>query len=129
MPKARQALIVENLVDVASELRSLLEQMGFKVTVLDDPQQVADTLAGRDYEVALMNMTLPDMNWRKTIMTIKSTAKTTTVIAIKQSPDEDDVRLALNAGAYIVLYRPLTPAQLTSLLTPSNDGLFVALRD
>ena len=128
MPNVKQALIVEDNRDMAAELESLLMEMGFKVTTIQEPEKVAPTLEGRDYEVALMNMTLPGMNWRRTISTIKNTARTTTIIAVKQSPNEDDVRLALNAGAYAVVDRPLTEKQLTNLLSPQNDGMFIALR-
>jgi two-component system sensor histidine kinase RpfC len=126
MPKVRQVLLVENCEKVVHELTGILGEMGFKVTVLDDPEGVSDALAGRDYEIALMNMTLPGMNWRRTLAAIKNAAKTTTVLSLREAPNEDDVRLALNAGAYAVLYRPLSAERLTSLLLPRNDGMFVA---
>ena len=128
MPSAKQALIVDDNPDMATELESLLKDMGFKVTTIQEPEKVAPTLESREYEIALMNMTLPGMNWRRTIATIKHTARTTTILAVKQAPDEDDIRLALNAGAYAVFDRPLTGKQLSSLLAPQNDGMFIALR-
>jgi DNA-binding response OmpR family regulator len=128
MAGAKQALIVEDNQDMAAELESLLTEIGFKVTTIQEPEKVAPTLECREYEIALMNMTLPGMNWRKTFTTIKNTARTTTILSIKQTPDEDDIRLALNAGSYAVFARPLTSKQLTNLLQPRNDGMFIALR-
>ena len=128
MANIRQALLVEDREAVATELESLLSKLGFKVTTIQEPESVAQILESREYEVALMNMTLPGMNWRRTMLTVKSAARTTTIIAVKESPDEDDMRLALNAGSYVALERPLRQDQLANLIAPENDGIFVALR-
>lgn len=128
MANTRQALLVEDREDIATELEALLTKIGLKVTTTQDPESVTQILASRDYEVALMNMTLPDMNWRKTMLAIKGAARTTTVISLKSTPDEDDMRLALNAGSYVAIYRPLKQEQLANLIAPENDGIFVALK-
>ena len=90
MANIRQALLVEDREAVATELESLLSKLGFKVTTIQEPESVAQILESREYEVALMNMTLPGMNWRRTMLTVKSAARTTTIIAVKESPDEVD---------------------------------------
>ena len=128
MVQTKQALIVDEDRDTAGELKVLLDSLGFKVTMLEDPNQVAETLGANQYEVALMNMTLPDMTWRRTLRTVKSAAHNTTVIMMTRSVDEDDVRNALNAGAYIVLERPLSQEQMNHVISSRNDGMFVLLR-
>lgn len=125
---ARQALIVENDKDVADELKSLLSDMGYKVTTMDNPAEVTDTLGTHQYEVALLNMRLPDMNWRGTFNTIKNASRSTTVIMMSQDPDEEDKRTALTAGAYISMERPLEGPRFANLISPKNDGMFVALK-
>ena len=129
MSRSKQALIVEDDRDIAGELKNLLHRMGFKVTLLEDPSQATDTLGTHQYEIALINMTLPEMSWRKTFLTVKNASKSTTVIMFSRSPDEDDIRVALNSGGYIVLDRPLSRDKLSNLISPRNDGLFVALRE
>ncbi len=128
MAQTKQALIVDENHEVAEELQVILDGMGFKVTTLEDVNQVAETLGTNHYEVALMNMTLPDMTWRKTLRAVKSVAQDTTVIMMTRSVDEDDVRNALHAGAYIVLERPLSQEQMSHVISPLNDGMFVLLR-
>ena len=128
MAQTKQALIVDGDHDIAEELQAILDGLGFKVTTLEDTNQVAETLEANQYEVALMNMTLPDMTWRKTLRAVKSVAQDTTVIMMTRSVDEDDVRNALHAGAYIVLERPLSQEQMTHVISPRNDGMFVLLR-
>ena len=128
MSQTRQALIVEQDQDILAELTSLLSGLGFKVTTTEDPTEVPDTLVNREFEVAFMNMPLPDMTWKKTLKTVKTAARTTTVIMMRQSADENYLRNGLNSGAYAVLDRPLTQEQIHNLIAPQNDGLFVVLR-
>lgn len=125
---ARQALIVEDNKEIAEELKSILSDMGYKVTTLDNPAEVTDTLGTHQYEVALLNMQLPDMNWRTTFNTIKSASRSTTVIMMSKDPDEEDKRTALTAGAYVSMERPLDGSRFANLISPKNDGMFVSLK-
>ena len=128
MPRKRQALIVEDDADLTSEFESLLARLGFEVTRIQEPDRVEETIGNHVYEVALLNATLPDLSWRRTLRAVKNASLTTTVIMITRHAGEEDVRVALNAGAYAALERPLSQQQLTSLISPQCDGLFVALR-
>ena len=128
MAQTKQALIVERDLQLATELKSLFRWLDYKVTTLQDAADVADTLGNRRYEVALVNVPLPEMTWRMTLRAMKNASRTTTVIMMTSSADEEDIRFALNSGAYIVLDRPLTQDQFTNLISPSSDGLFVVLR-
>ena len=114
---------------MASEMTELLKGIGFKVTRLENPTDALGALESHEYEVALMNMQLPDQSWQNTLNLVRHASKSTTIIIIARAPEEDDVRTALNAGSYAVLERPLTRDQLTSLIAPKNSGMFVALRD
>ena len=129
MPQTKHALLVENDQDMAGELSGLLKGIGFKVTILEDPSEAPGALESHEYEVALMNMQLPDQSWQKTLSLVRDASKSTTIIIIARAPEENDVRTALNAGSYAVLERPITREQLTSLIVPKNSGMFVALRD
>ena len=128
MPRKRQALIVENDADVTSELESLLYRLGFEVTRIQEPDRVEETIGNHVYEVALLNATLPDLSWRRTLRAVKNASRTTTVIMITRHAADEDIRVALNAGAYAAVERPLSQQQLTSFVSPHCDGLLVALR-
>ena len=129
MPQTKHALIVENDQNMAGELSELLKGIGFKVTILEDPTEAPGALESHEYEVALMNMRLPDHSWQKTLSSVRDASKSTTIIMIARAPEENDVRTALNAGSYAVLERPLTRDQLTNLIAPKNSGMFVALKN
>ena len=128
MPRKRRALIVEDDADVTSELEALLNGLGFEVTRIQEPDRVEETIGNHLYEVALLNATLPDLSWRRTLRAVKNASRTTTVIVITRHAGEEDIRVALNAGAYAAVDRPLSQQQLTSLISPQCDGMLVALR-
>lgn len=128
MPRKRQALILEDDADLTSELESLLERLGFEVTRIQEPDRVEETIGNHLYDVALLNASLPDLSWRRTLRAVKNASRTTTVIMITRHAGEEDIRLALNAGAYAAVERPLSKQKLSSLIAPECDGLFVALR-
>lgn len=128
MPRKRRALIVEDDADVTSELEALLNGLGFEVTRIQEPDRVEETIGNHIYEVALLNATLPDLSWRRTLRAVKNASRTTTVIVITRHAGEEDIRVALNAGAYAAVDRPLSQQQLTSLISPQCDGMLVALR-
>ncbi len=129
MPQTKHALLVENDQNMAGELSDLLKGIGFRVTLLEEPTEALGALESHEYEVALMNMQLPDQSWQNTLKMVRDASKSTTIIMIARAPEENDVRTALNAGSYAVLERPLTQDQLTSLIAPKNSGMFVALRN
>ena len=129
MPQTKHALIVENDENMAGELTELLKKIGFKVTLMENPSEALGALESHEYEVALMNMQLPDQSWQNTLSSVRKASKSTTIIMIAKAPEENDVRTALNAGSYAVLDRPLTQDQLSSLIAPKNSGMFVALRE
>lgn len=128
MPRKRQALILEDDADLTSELESLLERLGFEVTRIQEPDRLEETIGNHLYDVALLNATLPDLSWRRTLRAVKNASRTTTVIMITRHAGGEDIRLALNAGAYAAVERPLSKQKLSSLIAPECDGLFVALR-
>ncbi len=129
MPQTKHALLVENDQDMADELTDLLKGIGFRVTILEDPTEALGALESHEYEVALMNMQLPEQSWQNTLNMVREASRSTIIIMIARAPGENDVRTALNAGSYAVLERPLTKDQLTSLIAPKNSGMFVALRE
>ncbi len=128
MPRKRQALIVEDDAELTSELELLLDRVGFEVTRIQDLDRVEETIGNHVYEVVLLNATLPDLSWRRTLRAVKNASRTTTVIMITRDAGEEDIRVALNAGAYAAVERPLSQQKFTRLISPQCDGLFVALR-
>ncbi|MDP7534838.1 MAG: response regulator [SAR202 cluster bacterium] len=129
MADTRQALLVTGDDVLRDEMSAILEGIGYDVTVIDNVWQTQETLGSRQYEVAVMGESLPNLNWQNTLKTIKQSSRTTRVLMTTRQAPEGDLRSALNAGAYVVLDRPVSQDQISDILGLQKDGLFVVLRD
>jgi len=128
MAQIKQALLVDDDEDMVIELESVLVSMGFKVTTIQDPEQINETLGVHQYQLALVNKPIPEMGWRKTLRTVKMASRSTTVIMITRHAQEEDIRNALSAGAYLVMQRPISQEKLANLIAFDSDELFILLR-
>ncbi|MDP6071611.1 MAG: response regulator [SAR202 cluster bacterium] len=129
MADTRQDLLVTGDDVLRDEMSAILEGIGYDVTVIDNVWQTQETLGSRQYEVAVMGESLPNLNWQNTLKTIKQSSRTTRVLMTTRQAPEGDLRSALNAGAYVVLDRPVSQDQISDILGLQKDGLFVVLRD
>ena len=129
MADTRQDLLVTGDDVLRDEMSAILEGIGYDVTVIDNVWQTQETLGSRQYEVAVMGESLPNLNWQNTLKTIKQSSRTTRVLMMTRQAPEEDLRSALNAGAYVVLDRPVSQDQVSDILGLQKDGLFVVLRD
>jgi DNA-binding NtrC family response regulator len=129
MADTRQDLLVTGDDVLRDEMSAILEGIGYDVTVIDNVWQTQETLGSRHHEVAVMGESLPNLNWQNTLKTIKQSSRTTRVLMTTRQAPEGDLRSALNAGAYVVLDRPVSQDQISDILGLQKDGLFVVLRD
>ncbi len=127
-PSLKTALMVSQDPDTASEIQSLLHDLGYKVTKLQDPSSIEDQLAKARYQLVILNQVLQGMSWHQTLRTVKRMALNSAVIVMASSAAEVDIRDALSAGSYAVLDRPLAKHDMASLIDYSSGGLFLALR-
>lgn len=124
----KQALIIGADPDIGNELRSVLERLDFQVTIVDDPSQVSESMNNGGYEVACISVALADGGWRRTLRALRESDACGPVILMLRSPDEQEIRHALNTGTYVAIDRPISEDQLTGLMKLHDDGLFVGLR-
>ena len=129
MPQVKRALVVTDDSALQQELSTVLKGIGYKVTATRDTSRTQEALGSRQYEIAFIGAPLPDMSWRSTVATLKSKSRTTRLVMVTRQVEEAEMRAALTAGAYIVLDRPITEAELEDIISVSRDGQFVVLRD
>ena len=129
MPKLKQALVVTDDEEVQQELLSVLKRIGYKVTSTRDTSRTQEALGNRQYEIALIGASLPEMTWRSTVTLLKSKSRTTRLVMVTRRADEAEMRSALTAGAYIVLDRPVSEEEVADILSLPRDGQLLILRD
>jgi CheY-like chemotaxis protein len=124
-PSERPAriLVVDDNVDLARGLARLLEIRGHEVQVAYDGPSGLDKAKKTKPEVVLLDIGLPGMDGYQVAAHLRQeeTVKDATLIAISGYGQEEDLRLAKEAGFDHHLVKPIASADLFKLLKESES--------
>lgn len=112
------ALIVDDDEDLCASLRDLMREQGYRVCLAHDEGQAAERLKGRDYEVVLIDMRLPQGDGRSVFALVKAANPLTHTVIITGCRIETEplVQQVVAGGADAVCYKPFdVPALLNTI--------------
>jgi len=118
LPRALRVLIADDNRDSAESLGMLLEMSGHEVQLAHDGIQALSLAADKRPDVALLDIGMPGMDGYEVAMNIRKAVwgRNVTLIAITGWGQEDNKRLARNAGFDHHLTKPMDSAVLESIL-------------
>jgi two-component system, repressor protein LuxO len=120
-------LIVEDEPLVGRLFESILSDDGYLVSVVRTGRAAFRQVTDNDYSVAIVDMSLPDMDGAEVIRMILSERPYMKVLAVTGMAVRAMQVIALEAGATDVLGKPLSPDELRSavfhLIDPSDRWL------
>jgi signal transduction histidine kinase/DNA-binding response OmpR family regulator len=118
-PAARplEIVLVEDNADIRESLRALLELAGHAVAEAEDGQSGIALIRERRPNVALVDIGLPGVDGYAVARQLRDAAGVTRLIAMTGYGRPEDRRLALEAGFYAHLVKPVDFDDLTKLLT------------
>ena len=103
--------MVEDDKEIAKNLVLLLRSEGFTVTHASTREEALSALAGNKFDLALIDISLPDGNGFTVCTEIKE-AQDVPVIFLTASGDEASVVTGLNMGADDYITKPFRPREL-----------------
>lgn len=103
--------LVEDDREIAKNLTLLLRSEGFTVTHVLTQKEAADVFLGEKFDLALIDISLPDGNGFAVCTEIKQ-AKNIPIIFLTASGDEASVVTGLNMGADDYITKPFRPREL-----------------
>ena len=107
MPEIKKTiLVVDDDVAVCRALSALLEQGGYKVEVSCSAHGAAQLIAARLFEVAIVDLRLPDSDGVSVMQAIKRSHPDAVVIIMTGQPTFETVQAALRAGAFDYIVKP-----------------------
>lgn len=106
-----QIFLVEDDKTIARNLVLLLRSEGFTVAHVSTREEAIHALAGNQFDLALIDISLPDGNGFTVCTEIKE-AQNTPVIFLTASGDEASVVTGLNMGADDYITKPFRPREL-----------------
>lgn len=103
----------------------MLEPLGAEVTTACSGTEALEVLAGRPFDVVLMDVNMPDMNGRDAVRSLRSTDgvnRATPVIAVTGDTAPGDVQRCLEAGMNDWVAKPIDAGQLYNALARQIGG-------
>ena len=107
----KQIFLVEDDREIAKNLGRLLQSEEFKVIHASTQREAVEMLADNKYDLALVDISLPDGNGFTICTEIKQIQKIP-VIFLTASGDESSVVTGLNIGADDYIIKPFRPREL-----------------
>lgn len=107
----KRIFLVEDDREIAKNLILLLRQEGFTVTHVGTQQEAVSLFEGNKYDLALVDISLPDGNGFAVCTQIKQ-SRDIPVIFLTASGDEASVVTGLNMGGDDYIIKPFRPREL-----------------
>ena len=109
-------LIVEDDANIRGTLSTILTQEGYKVDTAETGKEAIQKSKTIFYNVALLDIKLPDMEGTKLLTTIHGTLPKMIKIMITGYPSQENAVEALNLGANAYIIKPAKPEELLTLI-------------
>lgn len=110
-------LMVDDEYDFLESLERMLRLEGYrKLTAFADPKEAAEHVEKNSYDIALLDLTMPQMDGIALLGHIKQVSPETECIMITANESITSVVKCIKSGAYDYLPKPLSPEQLSCVL-------------
>ena len=124
MNKESSILIVDDDQSICRTLTAILEAEGFHTTTANTSRQALLRTAETDYDVALVDIRLPDVDGNKLLAELQKASPHMIKIILTGYPSLENAVDALRLGADSYLTKPINPAELVQTLRDKLDTRF-----
>ena len=117
MDKSKKSILV--IDDDKSILRTftrILQKTGYKIDVAETGKEAIEKAEKGKYDLALVDVRLPDMDGTDLLIKLKDSMRDTVKIVITGFPSMEVGVKALDAGADAYLVKPVKPEELLMLI-------------
>jgi DNA-binding response OmpR family regulator len=113
-PARPRILIMEDETSLAEGLKMVLSELGCRVSVADTGMRALGSLTGRNYDLMVADLRLPDMDGMEVLRLIKETKPETEVIVITGYASVVSAVESMKLGALDYLPKPFTEDEFKS---------------
>ena len=122
-------LIVDDDIEMLETTADILETKGYAVTTTNSGRAAIALAECHRFDVALIDIVMPDMNGVEVLKAIKRLRPGMVVIMMTAYSVDELVREAMQEGALLVAQKPLDIAAITQLLERSGGGFTILVVD
>ena len=116
MDKHAKILIVDDDENIRNTMKTILEDEGYLVDLAGDGSEAVQKTKRSTYNVALLDIRLPDMEGVELLKLIKDTVPRTRKIMVTGYPSMQNAIAALNKNADAYLIKPIDIENLLSIV-------------
>jgi len=109
-------LIVEDDTNIRETLNTILQQKGYNTDTAKNGQEAIQKSQTKFFNIALLDIKLPDMEGTKLLTTLHETLPKMVKIMITGYPSLENAVEALNQGADAYIIKPVKPEKLLALI-------------
>jgi len=109
-------LVVDDDKSILRTLTRILEKAGYDVDVAETGKEAMGRAEKRRYDLALVDVRLPDMDGTDLLVDMRDTMQDTVKIMITGFPSLETGVKALDGGADAYLVKPVRPEELLMLI-------------
>jgi two-component system response regulator HydG len=113
-PKPVRVLIVDDEPTLLRALESLLKKKGYDVVGLDSPITATQKLAAEDFDVALLDIKMPQLSGLELLNAVKHRRPEIEVIMMTGHATVETALQAVKSGAYDYLTKPFDDVELVA---------------
>jgi len=114
-------LIVDDDPRFCESLKGLLSDQGYKMQTSNSGKEAVECLAKNSFDLALLDIVLPDMDGHKIMDYINSQSPETLVIVITGHASIESAIESLRRGGYDYLRKPFEPDELSTTVKNALD--------
>jgi DNA-binding response OmpR family regulator len=112
----KSILVVDDDKSILRTLTRILQKAGYDVDAAETGKEAAENAEKRCYDLALVDVRLPDMDGTDLLAEMKETLRNTVKIMITGFPSLETGVKALDGGADAYLVKPVRPEELLMLI-------------
>lgn len=116
METSKTILIVDDDKSILRTFTRILQKTGYKIDTAETGREAIERAENRHYDLALLDIRLPDMDGTELLAKIKRQFQNTIKIMITGFPSIESGIKALDEGADAYLVKPVKPEDLLMLI-------------
>jgi DNA-binding response OmpR family regulator len=115
-------LVVDDDKSILRTFTRILQKSGYEIDVAETGKEAMEKAESRHYDLALVDIRLPDMDGTELLAKLKKQLQHTVKIMITGFPSLETGVKALDEGADAYLVKPVKPQELLMLLEEKLKG-------
>ena len=120
----RRVLVVDDNVRLANTVTTYLNTQHFETTAANSAEEAMAAVMERDFDVAVLDINMPGADGFELCQRIRDEKPAVKVVMLSGRQGEGDEDRAKDAGAEMLMYKPISLA----LLAGNLKGLFTPVR-